>query len=222
MGARNTGRFKVLFRKLFVIVFTAIQKTGTTSIKSLLKENNTPFIKILDHGYLFNPFKNEEDKKKYWTGQGFKSKIDNSEAYYENDTHLTVVRNPFDILVSYHYHNWQYGWANVNRIHETYKWVDFVNHYLDPDKPWHLPPMKKSMFSFIYDKNDNMYIDGYFKLENIHKLNTFFLTLNLPKLKNTNRTEYKVKNYRDYYTTEQVKALSKLWEKDLDYFKYTF
>lgn len=205
-----------------MIVFTAIQKTGSSSIKSLLKENDTSFVKILDHGYLYDPFISKEDKKKYWIDQGFKTDVDNSKHYYENDTHFTVVRNPFDILVSYHYHHWQYGWANVNRIHNTYKWEDFINHYIDPDKPWHLPPMKKSMFSFVYDKNDNLYIDGYFKLENIHKLNTFFLNLNLPKLQESNKTKHKIKHYREYYNSSQVKTLSKIWEKDLDYFKYTF
>ena len=210
-----------------MIYFTGILKTGGTSLRSMLKRHNNPKLRGLDHGYFYYPWDSKEDEKKYWTDQGFLSKPYFPELYQELYTYVGIVRNPFDILVSYYYHGRtpgpKYnGWANVNIIHNLNSFSDFVDYYLDPSKPWHLPPMKKSMFSFLYDKQGKIITDAIFKLENIHKLNQFLIMLGLDELNHENKTAHKLNHYSQYYKPEQVEALTNLWKKDLEYFNYNF
>ena len=77
------------------------------------------------------------------------------------------------------------------------------------------------MFSFIYDKDDNLMIDNFFKLEEIDKLNLFLKENKLPELPFENKTKGK-EDYKTYYSKEQVDTLRKIWKKDLDYFNYDF
>ena len=210
-----------------MIWFTSIQKTAGTSLRTQLKNVSNPTIRALDHGYFFYPWSSKEEEKKNWIDQGFKTP-----AYFDFpidnlNTYIAVVRNPFDILVSYYYHG-RYagpkfrGWANVNLIHNLNSFTEFVDFYIDPSKPWHLPPMKNSMFSFLYDKEGKLFIDAVFKYENIHKLNIFLKTIGLEELEHTNKTTHKLKHFTEYYKLEQVEKLNSIWKRDLDYFNYSF
>lgn len=210
-----------------MIWFTGIQKTAGTSLRGQIKRLENTKIMSLDHGYFYYPWNSKEEEKKNWIDQGFNSPAYFDKPIYELDTYIAVVRNPFDILVSYYYHG-KYagpkfrGWANVNLIHNINSFSEFVDFYIDPNKPWHLPPMKTSMFSFIYDKDGKLFIDGFFKYENIHKLNQFLITLGLEELEHSNKTAYKIKHFTEYYEPYQVEKLNKIWKKDLDYFNYSF
>jgi len=204
-----------------MIWFATIQKCGTSSIRSILKrEENKSIARFHEHGYFFNPWSNGEDTKKLWYDYGWKNPILDNKME-KGDKFVAIVRNPFDLFVSYFLHYRQTGWASVNLVHEITSFDDFVSKYVDPNFVWHLPPMKKSMFSFIYDKNDNLMIDEYYKLEKIDEVNTFLKNNNLPELHLENKTENK-KDYKTYYNEEQVDTLREIWKKDLEYFNYDF
>ena len=207
-----------------MIWFTAVQKTGSTSLRDNIEALNNPKVRCFEHGNVYNPWESKEQENKYWNSKwdGFKSPVDISEYYNPLDTIISIIRNPFDIFVSYYLHAKKDGWALVNKVHNLDSFDAFVDYYLDPSKEWHLPPMKKSMFSFLYDENNKLISDICYKLEEVEKINRLLNALEMPCMEHTNKTVLKTNNFREYYTPSQVEALSKVWKRDLDYFNYSF
>jgi len=148
----------------------------------------------------------------------------------------TLVRNPFDNLISYFFAGigTRLGWGFCHLYHDwcnpssSYKTLrQFIDAYIDPAFDWHFPPMKRSMNSFIYDKNGNLIIDKYFKLENVHELNLFLEKHKCNPLEHLNSNKEPLlincrsNNYK-LYNPSQVKKLEKIWEKDLNHFNYQY
>ena len=101
-----------------MIWFATIQKCGTSSIRTILKrEENKSIARFHEHGYFFNPWSNGEDTKKLWYDYGWKNPILDNKME-KGDKFVAIVRNPFDLFVSYFLHYRQTGWASVNLVHE--------------------------------------------------------------------------------------------------------
>ena len=214
-------------------IFIRIPKTGSTSLgDSLYLSKNIDF--LYTHQYCY---KQPSDNTGWlWSNDGTFPNWDknNYRKIY------AVVRNPFDLLLSYYYHNFlkddkvraqeigintnfnkmHSGWLFCNQIHSFNSWEVFLESYIDPNFQWHLPPMKKSLFSMAYDKEDNLIIDRYFKIENPNNINQFLKYHNLPILGKSNIT--KNKKVKKHYTPNQVEKLNKIWERDLKYFNYKY
>lgn len=210
--------------------FVRVQKCGSMS----LKQSCGGIIQMLNHGYCY-------DIKQDVTGDIWLNlPIWNKDKY---DKLYALVRNPFDVLKSYYFHNHSTthkdnakskgqfsvdynridGWMFVNQIHKFNSWWEFLDSYIDPNFEWHLPPMKKSLYSFAYDENFNLVIDDFFKLEEKEKLNKFLKSKGRGSLGfNKSTVTKKVEKYDRYYKPHHVDALNKIWEKDLKYFGYSY
>lgn len=205
------------------IGWICVQKAGSTSFRYLIRQYNIDFIHFVGdwegHAYCFE------------TNNivGFQW-LEKFPSFNKNDygALYTIVRNPFDILISYYFHYYispefviDNGWHNCNSIHEICSWRDFLSKYTDPNYSWHMPRMKQSLFSFLYDENWNLIIDRYFKLENISEINNYLSSIgvseSLPYLNISNKPEN-----TKYYTSQDVKRLNNIWKKDLDYFGYEY
>ena len=197
--------------------FIRIQKSGSTSLENSLKYCKN--INFLSHGYCYKI----DNKNTGWSGTNEFPLINRkrfSKLY-------ALVRNPFEILVSYYHHTHKNsinnidGWCRCNKVHGFKSWEEFLNSYIDEQFQWHLPPMKKSMYSFAYDENDNLIIDKFFKLENLDELNKFLLSKGAKKMIKSNITMNKPTSFK-FYTKYHVSKLESIWEKDLDYFNYSY
>ena len=211
-------------------VFIRIPKTGSLSLEnSLNSSKNIAFLSL--HPYCYE----QPSINTGWLG-GENFPHFNKNLYNKI---YSLVRNPFDILISYYYHtesidayqkaqkigiqfnsNKLDGWFYVNQIHNFKSWEEFLENYINPNFKWHLPPMKKSLFSMAYDKDWNLIIDRYFKIENPNNINSFLQYNNLLILDRLNITKNKVK--KKHYTPNQVEKLNKIWERDLKYFNYRY
>lgn len=210
--------------------FVRVQKCGSMSLKQSCGGN----IQMLNHGYCY-------DIKQDVTGDIWLNLPMWSRDKY--DKLYALVRNPFDVLKSYYFHNHakkhkdtaknkkQFdisydridGWMFVNQIHGFNSWWEFLDSYIDPNFEWHLPPMKKSLYSFAYDENFNLVIDDFFKLEEKEKLNKFLKSKGRGSLGfNKSTVTKKVEKYDRYYKPHHVDALNKIWKKDLDHFGYSY
>lgn len=193
-----------------------IPKTGGTSFARVTK--NAHNIKELGHAYSF-----ETPQPPGWIWGKYYESYNRTEY----DKIFTIVRNPFDVLISYYTEgqvirrNLTRGWGNVNAHHGFKSWEQFLKAYLNPEFKWHFPRMKQSLFSMIYDENWDLNIDFYFKLENPTEINDFLKKHNLPILPHLNKSERRVGD-RVYYTSSQVDELNKIWKRDLDYFNYKY
>lgn len=200
--------------------FLRIQKTGTASLNKALLQSN---ISIIGHSYTYpiGPVRGWiwHDEFPTFNPKSF-------------DRIYALIRNPFNILISYYHYthegsNKVDGWAYCNEVHNFTSWSQFLDSYLDPTFDWHLPPMKKSMFSFIYDEHGKMVIDHFFKLEEINRLNEFLIKNGGTKLEKKYKrvscqNESSYDRNKSYYTKEQIKELKYIWKRDLKYFNYDY
>ena len=197
--------------------FIHIQKTGGTSLREAVKDVKD--VTVFKHGYMYE-LTQYEKKKNPWHIDSM-----NLEYYRKHPSTriLTVLRNPFDLLVSYYEHsNFNSpGWGYSNKTHKIKSWDDFLEKYMNPNFDWHLKAMQKSLYSFAYDKKWNFIPDKYFKLEEVDELNDYLKQKGGKRLLKINKTEGK-KDYRTYYNSETVDKLNSIWEKDLKQFNYKF
>jgi hypothetical protein len=198
--------------------FIHIPKCAGTSVEQVCS-TITDLIK-LPHGYSYDLGDNFPSPlyKPIW-GKIHKKSFNPSNF----DKIYTIVRNPFDLLVSYYHHTHKEskgidGWGNCNLVHGFKSWREFLDSYLNPYLPWHLQPMKKSLFSMAYRNNGSWIPDKTFYFENLEELEEYF-GLEFPK---KNKTLNKTQHYSKFYTPQDVYLLNKIWEDDLTKFNYSF
>lgn len=143
------------------------------------------------------------------------------EDNWNNCFKFSFVRNPFDLIVS-----WYFFHRDVQKI-DMYINVNFKQWVLSGcphhwvNNKYNTEPLKISRY--LTDKNNNVMVDFVGKIENINK--DFPRLLNQMKYKKcklSHKNKSKHKNYRSYYDDESRKFATKLFERDLDIFKYTF
>ena len=140
-------------------------------------------------------------------------------------------RNPYDRLVSTYYGRKQILNTNVENSITFKEWI--MNQanpaswkYVTP--PLHVKPGKyfaqRLQFDYVSLPHiDEVCVDFIGRFENYENDWKVFChdilkePIELPHLNKSKR-----KNYRKYYDDEMKKHVFKLWEKDLDVFKYTF
>lgn len=149
----------------------------------------------------------------------------------ENDTIVTIVKNPFEILFDY-FHS---DWANC-RIHygfdtQSYTIDDFqkfVDIYLDKSIVFHAPSLRNSLFSQLKDVNGNWLLNDnsiILRYENLESDIKKFSDMTKLSIIDTSDNEIKNKKpceWYEAYRKDQIKKLNNLWEVDLKYFKYEY
>lgn len=140
---------------------------------------------------------------------------------------ISIVRNPYDLLVSYFHHNYgplHMGWANVRNIHKLHTFDQFIERYCS-DEAWHFPTLKENLFAPMY--NDGKLISNIiFRFERLTiDIAEFCYDYNF--LNTGTRYNYDSKfrqgiHYKAFYSDRLRKLVYPKIEKLLDEFKYTF
>lgn len=139
---------------------------------------------------------------------------------------FTVIRNPFDLLVSYMEYRW--GWHLRGRIEQLPRLdtIELIKEYVKEDKEWHVPMLKKFLYWQLFDDEGNSKCDYaiiYDKLNEGLKefadLAGIKFTENVGK-RNTSRRKHK--DYRDYYDDELRTLVEEKCKRELDMFNFTF
>ena len=135
----------------------------------------------------------------------------------KDDVLVSIVRNPFEILLDYYNDNW----ARCKQHTEVRDFQHFVDVYLNEE--FHAPAFSKSLFSQLQDKDGNWLIDEssvILKYETIKSdVNSFSKKINVEV------TDYDFpksnSDWKSQYRKDQIRQLSKLWKDDLDKFGYS-
>ena len=159
----------------------------------------------------------------------------------DNVDYVTIVRNPFSMFYSY----WRYqptahedwtadsvkygGWSNCNTVMKTKTFSEFVEHYLDPEKEWHIPPLKQNLFAQLYNKDGILIprMENILRCENIKndavnwcERNEIPYSTMVPV--GSGNINPDKQDYRDKYTPLQQYKLEQRWAEILQTFGYTF
>ena len=130
------------------------------------------------------------------------------------DTYIKfcIIRNPYNRLYS--------AWNLLKNRYEYENVNDFIKYKLDENfiygkelVPGDARVHYRPQFTFVYDKNDNKYVDFIIKYENLNndikKLNNTF-DLNISEYGNNNTD----KDYIQLFNKESIEKINKLYKKD--------
>ena len=126
---------------------------------------------------------------------------------YSNYRKFTIIRNPYDKMVSW------YSYLKRN-LGENYDVIDFNKWIKNPLKFWHIDD------PIGYLKPQHEWVDDtveIIKFENINKeLNDFFgEDIDLPITNNSNRD-----HYLEYYNQESLDTIHERYKEDFEKFNY--
>ena len=168
-------------------IFIHIPKNAGTSIETFFA-NNSFRIQPNKHADIFE----------------IKRKFKNS---YNNYRKFTIVRNPYDKMVSWDFYL-------KRNLGENYDVIEFNEWIKDPSKLWHIDD------PINYLKPQHEWIDKtvkVLKFENLNKeLNKFFeVKINLPI---TNKSNHE--HYLNYYNKESLNIIYDRYKEDFKKFNY--
>ena len=127
--------------------------------------------------------------------------------YYNNYRKFTIIRNPYDKMVSWYFYL-------KRNLGEDYNIIEFNDWIKDPSKFWHA----NDPISFLKPQCD--WIDStveIIKFENLKDdLNNFFnKKINLPITNKSNHS-----HYLDYYNSDSLNIIYNRYKKDFNKFNY--
>jgi|14BtaG_2_1085337.scaffolds.fasta_scaffold28532_3 hypothetical protein len=158
----------------------------------------------------------------------FPSYLDD-ENYHQADFRFSIVRSPFDWLVSYYHHSSRFddGWANVNDTSGFKTFKDFVIGFCGMrDEDWHVPILSTTPYGQIIN-DGNLMVDRWFKQESLEQLHKYFsdnfhMTPRSSRGRIRKSSRRKNDDYRMYYDTDMIKAVTNKMSFELKYFDYRF
>lgn len=212
-------------------IFIAIPKTGTTSIRTQLRQTGVPLIpnphlnilQVRDAISLFFLKKNLATNRSF-PSMGVKtySQIkDESRNFFSGAFKFASVRNPWERAVSLFYRK------EGVRDQQNASFDSFIeNHFYASDTCAH-PTLHKNQIDWISDDNEKILLDYIFKLEDFSKAvqDIRERTNGLIKLQDTvanKNASSRSSEYRDLYSERTKKIIAQRFEKDIDIFQFTF
>ena len=223
------------------LYFVHIPKTAGNSVRASLREHNL----LTNPGY-------EKYQREHHFGSRNASRVLHSHLsfktptwpsylddpnFHEADISFTVVRNPYDLLVSYYIHyienpskNWiDKGWANVNGHHGFHSFEEFIKFYCTCDSnDWHVPPLNRNLFGQMFDDNNKSQVDYAVHYENLTEglilltelLTGYRLPITLPK--NNVSQIRRNRDFREFYTDELKELVHEKCSWEMTQFDYSF
>lgn len=187
-------------------IFLHIPKCGGTSIESI-----------------FGAWQNDRSKSYFNVGKNqqhyFLHEILNENPNCDHYFKFAFVRNPFARVYS------EYRYIKKRKkIKFDLTFPEFCAN-LDENILLYSYAYHNTLLSdYVLDENNKTIVDFIGKLENFQidfNILCEYLNLNSATLPQDMSGDYK-DHYSNHYTQDSIKSVSKKYEKDLDYFKYTF
>lgn len=213
------------------VIFIAIPKTGTTSVRrQLIQEGraiiNNPHLSIAqvkDLIYIYLLSKNLNTNRSFPNNN---HPDDNeirkcAQKIFDSFFKFSAVRNPWARAVSIYFRR------EGIKLKDRMSFDEFCeNYFFSSDTCWH-PTKHKNQIDWLTSSNGELLMDYVYKVED------FDQSIQIIRDKTNNRIDLdnvkynfnpisKSHDYRAMYNDKNRKLIAKRFEKDIDYFKYTF
>ena len=212
-------------------IFIAVPKTGTTSVRSQLTQPGQAFIEA-PH---LNAMQVRDCLYTYFLKQslGTNIRFPNTNAPSDADIRkkakdvfdtffkFSAVRNPWARAVS------MYSRREGVQIKADMSFDEFCQQHIYASDTCFYPTLHHNQLDWLCDENGKCLMDYVYKLEDFEKALVEIAEKTSGRIilqkEDANRNpDSGSRSYRDLYTDETKKLIAKHFEKDIDFFKYTF
>lgn len=148
---------------------------------------------------------------------------------YDNYFKFTIVRNPFDWLVSTYYYIIKNTLHNENTKVSGMTFSQFLTYYVDvmmKNQGKELGHNKVcTLYDYVSDEKGNVIVDYIGKYETLNDDMKFICSkigvpyTQVPLINVNNKRQ---RGYKQYYDAESIKFVEENFAKDLEYFNYKF
>lgn len=212
-------------------IFIAVPKTGTTSVRSQLKQEGTALIRqphlnilqVRDSLYVYF-LKRALGQNTSFPSEGLLSDADiraHASEIFNSYFKFSAVRNPWARAVSLYYRRE----GVLSKDEMTFE--EFCRDHFYASDTCLNPTLHKNQYDWLCDEEGTMIMDYVYKLENFNEAIDEIAEMTngriqLERKKANNNPNSRSRTYRDIYSDETRDIIAKRFEKDIDYFKYTF
>jgi hypothetical protein len=213
------------------VIFVAVPKTGTTSVRSQIREPGKPLIynphlsitQLREVLYVFFLQQSLKRNNRFPTN-GHKNDLDiraQANEAFDRFFKFSAVRNPWARAVSL------YSRREGVSVREDLTFEQFCERHRNASDTCVHPTFHKNQCDWHCDENGVNLLDYVYRLEDFpraieeirERTNGRIQLIDLKRNKNPGS---KSMNYRSMYTDRTRKLIAKHFEKDIDTFKYTF
>ena len=181
-------------------IFIHINKTGGTSIEEILKKLSRNL--NVKHHFI----------QKY-------RKLADAKHGFENYFKFTIVRNPWDRLLS----NYFYKKLNYNNLIQDLSFKKWITNSCDGNYSFEYSLSRHTQLDWIVDENGEVVVDFIGKFENLQEdFDTICDKIGIPRQKLPHKNKSKHKHYTEYYDDETRAIVAEKYAKDIEYFGYKF
>lgn len=232
MIKRNLNRLKNLIfkfqnRNRTTPAFIHIPKTGGSYLRQM-ESDFVPVIwpiKALGHSYFIHSDHPVNISDRNFSGIIKTGFLDFS--LYSNDIFFSVVRNPFDILVSWADHAGGWSGKKVNPNQYDYQIANkgfdyFLKSMAERTDYW---PNKKLIHFQLFNSKGDFLPDWICRTESLDQdLSQMAAYFDLSYIKKSKQrvSTARNKDYRTHYTDELREIVEKTWSRELDFLGYNF
>jgi sulfotransferase famil protein len=212
-------------------IFIAIPKTGTTSVRTQLRQQGIPLIEdphlnimqVRDSLYVYF-LMSALGRNKIFPTESILEDADiraQTTTVFNNFFKFSSVRNPWARAVSL------YSRREGIQSRDKLTFEEFCDkHHYASDTCGH-PTLHKNQIDWLCDENGQCIMDYVYKLESFSeaikeiedRTDGRVKLENINANKNPNSPSHK---YRDFHTDKTRRIIAERFQKDIDYFKYTF
>jgi hypothetical protein len=212
------------------VIFIAIPKTGTTSIRdqiraegdALIPNPHLSIMQVRDALYAYFLRLSMKQCDKFPTEQvptDAQVRLLTAQAF-NSCFKFSSVRNPWGRAVSLYFRR------EGVQVRDEMSFDDFCERLLHASDTCRQPTLHKNQFDWLCDESGDLLVDYVYKLEDfrdalseIEKRTDGRIRIKYVEY-NTNR--HSPGDYRTLYSARARNLIAKRFEKDIDYFKYTF
>jgi hypothetical protein len=213
------------------VIFIAVPKTGTTSVRTQLSQVGTPIIKnphlnicqIRDLIYVYLLKETLGSNRTFPDGNipsdnALREKANNM---FDSFFKFSAVRNPWARAASLYFRR------EGITLKDEMTFDEFCDKHIYASDTCSHPTLHINQYDWLCSKNGEILMDYIYKVEEFENAINDIKTLTnnrliLDNVKRNLNPKSKSSNYRSLYNDKTRKMIEKRFEKDIDYFKYVF
>lgn len=203
-----------------------VPKTGGTYIKNNVTQINDNVIKTAGHSRCISDefIRNYSDGNPYYLSRDWWGVDLTALDEFDKAVKFTVVRNPFDLLVSYFVSRWgDYDQGMAVKVPNG-SFHHQIETFCNMDIPWHVPLFRECLYFQLFDEQGNSRCDYALVFDHYDDALTSFCeqhSLKLQKTAKVNTTSGR-HDYRRYYNDKLIEMVNNKCKLELGMFNFTF